>query len=171
MRSLDLHYTIRVTPLFNNVQGRTLGTVGSLSFSSGRCHKKHHDYKFLSIPCIIPKNVLITCVVFVHGTKSTLVKGKCLTQEKLITVQCSFCPRDKIHTGKREVSNTWVWILSRGVITRHLKTFWTLFMRSLDFHFTIRVTPLFNNVQRRTLGTVIKKRTKFVLFLILKFLE
>ena len=120
MRSLDFHFTM-VTPLFNI----HLVHLVVCHFSSGRCHKKHHDYKFLSIPCIIPKNVLITCVVFVHGTKSTLVKGKCLTHE------CGFCP----------------------VVTRHLKTFWTLFMRSLDFHFTIRVTPLFNNVQRRTLGT------------------
>ena len=88
--------------------------------------------------------------------------GRCHKKHKFLSIppknvpfyQCSFCPRDKIHTGKREVSNTWVWILSRGVITRHLKTFLTLFMRSLDFHFTIRVTPLFNNVQGRTLGTV-----------------
>ena len=88
--------------------------------------------------------------------------GRCHKKHKFLSIppknvpfyQCSFCPRDKIHTGKREVSNTWVWILSRGVITRHLKTFLTLFMRSLDLHFTIRVTPLFNNVQGRTLGTV-----------------
>ena len=140
-----------------------------------KCLQMTSDYTTGQNPHSCVRHLSFTSVDFVPWTKTTLVMrtffGIIQGIERICNHDVFYDICLKKNYKLPTVPSVRRWTLLNLSFEDILKTFWTLFMRSLDFHFTIRVTPLFNNVQRRTLGTVIKKRTKFVLFLILKFLE